>query len=30
VHENARAAEVTLSADTLRAIDEALLLIAVR
>jgi aryl-alcohol dehydrogenase-like predicted oxidoreductase len=29
VHENARAAEVTLSADTLRAIDEALLLVAV-
>jgi aryl-alcohol dehydrogenase-like predicted oxidoreductase len=29
VHENARAAEVRLSADTLRAIDEALLLIAV-
>jgi aryl-alcohol dehydrogenase-like predicted oxidoreductase len=30
VHENARAAEVTLSDDTLKAIDEALLLIAVR
>ena len=29
VHENARAADVTLSADTLRAIDEALLLVAV-
>jgi aryl-alcohol dehydrogenase-like predicted oxidoreductase len=29
VHENARAADVRLSADTLRAIDEALLLIAV-
>jgi aryl-alcohol dehydrogenase-like predicted oxidoreductase len=29
VHENARAAEVTLSPDTLRAVDEALLLIAV-
>jgi 1-deoxyxylulose-5-phosphate synthase len=29
VHENARAADVTLSDDTLRAIDEALLLIAV-
>jgi aryl-alcohol dehydrogenase-like predicted oxidoreductase len=28
VHENARAAEVRLSADTLRAIDEALLLVA--
>ena len=29
VHENARAADVTLSEDTLRAIDEALLLVAV-
>jgi 1-deoxyxylulose-5-phosphate synthase len=29
VHENARAARVRLSADTLRAIDEALLLVAV-
>ena len=29
VHENARAADVRLSADTLRAIDEALLLVAV-
>jgi aryl-alcohol dehydrogenase-like predicted oxidoreductase len=29
VHENARAADVQLSADTLRAIDEALLLVAV-
>ncbi len=29
VHENARAADVELSADTLRAIDEALLLVAV-
>jgi len=29
VHENARAAGVTLSDDTLRAIDEALLLVAV-
>jgi aryl-alcohol dehydrogenase-like predicted oxidoreductase len=29
VHENARAADVRLSADTLHAIDEALLLIAV-
>jgi aryl-alcohol dehydrogenase-like predicted oxidoreductase len=29
VHENARAAEVRLSADTLQAIDEALLLVAV-
>jgi aryl-alcohol dehydrogenase-like predicted oxidoreductase len=29
VHENARAAEARLSPDTLRAIDEALLLVAV-
>jgi L-glyceraldehyde 3-phosphate reductase len=29
VHENARAADVRLSADTLRAIDEALLLVAI-
>jgi aryl-alcohol dehydrogenase-like predicted oxidoreductase len=29
VHENARAAGVRLSPDTLRAIDEALLLVAV-
>ena len=29
VHENARAADVELSADTLRAIDEALLLVAI-
>jgi aryl-alcohol dehydrogenase-like predicted oxidoreductase len=29
VHENARAADVTLSEDTLLAIDEALLLVAV-
>ena len=29
VHENARAADVKLSDDTLRAIDEALLLVAV-
>ena len=29
VHENARAAEIELSADTLRAIDEALLLVAI-
>ena len=30
VHENARAADVTLSDDTLRAIDEALLLASAR
>jgi len=29
VHENARAADVRLSDDTLRAIDEALLLVAI-
>jgi hypothetical protein len=29
VHENARAADVRLGPDTLRAIDEALLLVAV-
>jgi aryl-alcohol dehydrogenase-like predicted oxidoreductase len=29
VHENAKAAEVRLSDDTLRAVDEALLLVAV-